>query len=384
MTFAIRASSTRASPSGSLAGTNGGSNLNMESYLGNFCTSCRLVFMAINSYTCRHTSKEDAKVLNSALVADCKFSVSVGSKRPHVFDITTDKKTFYVQCDSEVMMNHWLGVLNDAQFHFRQQAAEAEAAAMQAAAPTMIGIGVVLKADAANGLFSVERLVEGGPADKSQKFQIGDFVVEVDGHDTSGESFDTVLSWIRGELGTFVTIVVARCTDLELMEQTATPDNPFGDSADCISIELRRDVVKKIDIYSQYSSDPAPAAPAGAPVALKSAPSVHAKPDPGAAGPAQASHRLTVSAPSFVFEGSLGKSKGTGLMGMMGYQDRYFTLDSTHLTWRVCSAAASASPSTSLVVRTRYDEKDFMQKSTRASALGSLAISELKGCVFED
>jgi hypothetical protein len=281
----------------------------------------------------RHASKEDTKVLNSALVADCKFSVSVGSKRPHVFDITTDKKTFYVQCASESMMNHWLGVLNDAQFHFRQQAAEAEAAAIQAAAPTMIGIGIVLKSDASSGLFSVERLVDGGPADKSQKFQVGDFIVEVDGHDTTGESFDTVLSWIRGELGTFVTIVVARCIDLELMEKTATPDNPFGDSADVISIELRRDIVKKIDIYSHYISDPSAVGPAPA-VAQKQAPAVLPKPDLTAAGQAPFTPpRPPPAAPSFVFEGSLGKSKGTGILGMMGYQERYFTLDSSHLTW---------------------------------------------------
>jgi hypothetical protein len=324
--------STRASPLESQAGINVGSNLKMESYLGMLCIFSRY---HVDQFTPvhRHTSKEDTKVLNSALVADCKFSVSVGSKRPHVFDITTDKKTFYVQCDSELMMNHWLGVLNDAQFHFRQQAAEAEAAAIQAAAPTMIGIGIVLKSDASSGLFSVERLVEGGPADKSQKFQIGDFVVEVDGHDTSRESFDTVLSWIRGELGTFVTIVVARCIDLELMQSTATPDNPFGDSADVISIELRRDIVKKVDIYSHYPSDPSAAVPATA-VAPRQAPPVSAKPDLAAAEQAPfAPPRSSLAGPSFVFEGSLGKSKGTGLLGMMGYQDRYFTLDSNHLTW---------------------------------------------------
>jgi len=47
------------------------------------------------------------------------------------------------------------------------------------------------------------------------------------------------------------------------------------------------------------------------------------------------------------------------MMGMMGYQDRYFTVDSSHITW--------------------YDDKDYSQKSTLAAALGSVQISQIKG-----
>jgi hypothetical protein len=294
---------------------------------------------------CRHSSKEDSKVLNSAQVADCKFSVSVGSKRPHVFDITTDKKTFYVQCDSEMMMNHWLGVLNDAQFHFRQQAAEAEAASARAAAPTMIGIGVVLKAQPGNGVFTIEKVIEGGPADKSQKFLVGDFVVEVEGNLTVGVDFDTVLSWIRGELGTFVTVVVARVTDFEVMERTATDDNPFGEGADIISIELKRDVVKKIDIYGEMGKDVVAALSLfGAmgmgpetfmPTSKPAPPPLPSKAKRGSMVAETVFGGAAAATPAnvFVFQGMLGKSKGSGLMGMMGYQDRYFTLDAGHLTW---------------------------------------------------
>jgi hypothetical protein len=286
----------------------------------------------------RHSSKEDSKVLNSAQVANCEFSVSVGSKRPHVFDITTEKKTFYVQCDSDVMLNHWLGVLNDAQFYFRQQAAEAEAVAVRAAAPTMIGIGLVLKASTDTGLFTIEDIVQGGPADKSQKFQAGDFIVEVDGHDTYNQSFDDVLGWIRGELGTFLTMVLARVFDFDVMQRTASPENPFGDAADVFSIELRRDVVKKVDIYSHYPNAVV-SPPLAATSAFRPAPPVASKPEPAAAAaPVSArpsvAARASVAAPtSFVFEGCLGKSKGTGLMGMIGYQDRYFTVDANHITW---------------------------------------------------
>jgi hypothetical protein len=293
----------------------------------------------------RHSSKEDSKVLNSAQVASCEFSVSVGSKRPHVFDITTDKKTFYVQCDSEAMMNHWLGVLNDAQFYFRQQAAEAEAAAVLAAAPTMIGIGLVLKASTDTGLFTIEDIVQGGPADKSQKFQAGDFIVEVDGHDTYNQSFEDVLDWIRGECGTFLTMVLARVFDFDLMQRTATSENPFGDAADVFSIELRRDVVKKVDIYSHYPNAAASPPPAAAP-AFRPAPPVAPKPEPVAVA-APVSARVSVSAHAsidapnlFVFEGCLGKSKGTGLMGMIGYQDRYFTMDANHITWSATCACS--------------------------------------------
>jgi hypothetical protein len=237
-----------------------------------------------------------------------------------------------------MMMSHWLDVLNNAQFHFRSQAAEAEAAALHATAPTMIGIGIVLKANSASGLFTVENVVEGGPADKSQKFQIGDYLVEVDGHDTYQSEFDTVLGWIRGELGTFVSIVVARVTDGDLMQSPATSDNPYGDAAEFLSIELRRDIVKKIDIYAQFpfptavvSSGSAAAPPATAP---KQAPLVPPQRQSGVAASAAAEpHRVSAAGENFAFEGCLGKSKGSGLMGMMGYQDRYFTLNATHLTW---------------------------------------------------
>ena len=230
-------------------------------------------------------------------------------------------------------MSHWLDVLNNAQFHFRSQAAEAEAAALHATAPTMIGIGIVLKANSASGLFTVENVVEGGPADKSQKFQIGDYLVEVDGHDTYQSEFDTVLGWIRGELGTFVSIVVARVTDGDLMQSPATSDNPYGDAAEILSIELRRDVVKKIDIYAQFptASGPATAPPATAP---KQAPPVPPQRQSGVAASAAAQPRsVSAAGEDFAFEGCLGKSKGSGIMGMIGYQDRYFTLNTTHLTW---------------------------------------------------
>ncbi len=230
-------------------------------------------------------------------------------------------------------MSHWLDVLNNAQFHFRTLAAEAEAAALHAAAPTMIGIGVVLKANSLSGLFTVENVVEGGPADKSQKFQIGDYLVEVDGHDTYQSEFDTVLGWIRGELGTFVSIVVARVTDEGLMQSTATSENPYGDAAEILSIELRRDVVKKIDIYAQFptASGPATAPPATAP---KQAPPVPPQRQSGVAASAAAQPRsVSAAGEDFAFEGCLGKSKGSGIMGMIGYQDRYFTLNTTHLTW---------------------------------------------------
>jgi hypothetical protein len=226
-----------------------------------------------------------------------------------------------------MMLNHWLGVLNAAQFHFRQAAAEAEAAAAHASAPTMIGIGIILKSDSESGLFSVENLVEGGPADKSQKFQLGDFVVEVDGNLTIHQDFDTVLSWIKGEVGTFVTIVVARCADWDLVESTSTPENPFGDGADFISIELKRDVVKKIDIYSHYSVAMSSSGPALATQQTPPASTLSGDLDALIGGTAFESVK------SFVFEGCLGKSKGTGLLGMMGYQERYFTLDASFLTW---------------------------------------------------
>ena len=129
---------------------------------------------------------------------------------------------------------------------------EAAAADAQRTRDALVGIGLVLKSvkrHFGNSVISIENIIEGGPADKSQKFLKGDFLVEVGGTPTVGVEFDTVLSLLRGEIGTLVTIVVARVTDIELMERTATDDNPFGECADIISIELKRDAVKRIDLY---------------------------------------------------------------------------------------------------------------------------------------
>jgi hypothetical protein len=60
-----------------------------------------------------------------------------------------------------------------------------------------------------------------------------------------------------------------------------------------------------------------------------------------AAAPASFRHDNSPSRPNahpdasraLLFVGTLGKSKGTGMVGMMGYQERYFTLDASSLKW---------------------------------------------------
>ncbi len=43
--------------------------------------------------------------------------------------------------------------------------------------------------------------------------------------------------------------------------------------------------------------------------------------------------RAPHAATAHLFQGTLGKSKGTGMMAMMGFQERYFTLDASCLRW---------------------------------------------------
>lgn len=117
----------------------------------------------------------------------------------------------------------------------------------------MCGIGVVLR-EGIEGIHIYE-VLKGGPADKSGQLQAGDTIVEVNGENVKGASFQHVLEVMRGKAGTHLNLGIARKTQrfhVELIRsQIALEDKrvdvesePFGDG-----------VIGKITLHSFYEGD---------------------------------------------------------------------------------------------------------------------------------
>ena len=83
------------------------------------------------------------------------------------------------------------------------------------------GIGATMSKSLDSGEITVSNVYEDSPADKAGMKQ-GDVIYEVDGRSVSGQDLETVVSWIKGEQGTDVTLCVLR--DGEEVELTATRD----------------------------------------------------------------------------------------------------------------------------------------------------------------
>lgn len=76
------------------------------------------------------------------------------------------------------------------------------------------GIGVVITQDIETQIMSFVTVYENSPGEKAG-FQAGDMLYKVDGEDVTSQDLDTVVSKIRGEVGTTVGITVIRGETLE-------------------------------------------------------------------------------------------------------------------------------------------------------------------------
>lgn len=83
------------------------------------------------------------------------------------------------------------------------------------------GIGATMSQSLDSGEITVSNVYQDSPADKAGLKQ-GDVIYEVDGRSASGRDLETVVSWIKGEQGTDVTLCVLR--NGEEVELTATRD----------------------------------------------------------------------------------------------------------------------------------------------------------------
>lgn len=83
------------------------------------------------------------------------------------------------------------------------------------------GIGATMSKGLSSDEITVSNVYEDSPAEKAG-MKAGDVIIAVDGHSVSGQELETVVSWIKGEKGTDVTLRVLR--NGEELELTATRD----------------------------------------------------------------------------------------------------------------------------------------------------------------
>jgi len=99
---------------------------------------------------------------------------------------------------------------------------EAETTALfESTTGTFGGIGVVIMQDRSSGLITFTNVYKDAPGQKAG-FKEGDIVYKVNGEDITGMDLDTVVSKIRGEVGTKVEITVIRGDKQEEYTGTAT------------------------------------------------------------------------------------------------------------------------------------------------------------------
>lgn len=99
--------------------------------------------------------------------------------------------------------------------------AEETAALFETTSGTFGGIGVGIMMDKTTGLATFTTIYEGCPGEAAG-FKTGDIVYKVNGEDISGMDLDTIVSKIRGEVGTTVEITVYRGENYEEYTGKAT------------------------------------------------------------------------------------------------------------------------------------------------------------------
>lgn len=85
------------------------------------------------------------------------------------------------------------------------------------------GIGVQISQDITSMIMTFVKVYENNPGDKAG-FLDGDILYKVNGEDVTGQELDTVVTKIRGEVGTEVEITVLRGDNLEEYTATVTRD----------------------------------------------------------------------------------------------------------------------------------------------------------------
>merc|ERR1711871_1173185 len=189
-------------------------------------------------------------------IADCTSRI-LGSASGHenVFMLVSPRKPYYLATDTAVEQREWIQALDAAKLAASELREAERLEKEKREPPVVVGIGVILRHDPSGCITA--KIIENGPADRSQRMQVGDRVMAVDDVETPGLDFNRVLEMIRGEQGTFVKLWIQRII-------------PGEEEPTEFDVELRRDVVKRVALYGNQPAAPSSPAAAGSGVSTPS------------------------------------------------------------------------------------------------------------------
>lgn len=142
-------------------------------------------------------------------------------KLEQIQDLIDKYYLYSAEVDTEVLQDYLIkGYVAGLQEPYSVYYDAAETTALfESTSGTFGGIGVAIMQDTTSGLVTFTKIYKNCPGEKAG-FKEGDVVYKVNGEDVTGQDLDTIVSQIRGELGTDVEITVIR--DGEEYTGTAT------------------------------------------------------------------------------------------------------------------------------------------------------------------
>ena len=147
----------------------------------------------------------------------------VGEKLDQINGLIERYYLYDNEIDGDALINGiysgYAGALGDPYTEYYDE--EETQALLETTSGEFSGIGATMSKGVDGGEITIVNVYKDSPADKAG-LQEGDILYQVDGRETAGQDLDTVVSWIKGEEGTDVTIHVLR--DGEEIEATATGD----------------------------------------------------------------------------------------------------------------------------------------------------------------
>lgn len=148
------------------------------------------------------------------------------------------------EVDEQVLQDYLIkGYVNGLQEPYSVYYDQAETTTLfESTSGTFGGIGVGIMQDNTSGLVTFTKIYKDSPGEKAG-FHEGDVVYKVNGEDVTGQNLDTIVSRIRGEIGTEVVITVLRDGD----EYTATVTRALIEN-DTVEYELKPDDVGYIQV----------------------------------------------------------------------------------------------------------------------------------------
>lgn len=148
------------------------------------------------------------------------------------------------EMDAEVMQDHLIkGYVNGLQEPYSVYYNEAETTALfESTSGTFGGIGVGIMQDTTSGLITFTKIYKDCPGEKAG-FKEGDIVYKVNDEDVTGQDLDTIVSKIRGEIGTDVEITVIRDGE----EYTGTATRSLIEN-DTVEYEMKADQLGYIQV----------------------------------------------------------------------------------------------------------------------------------------